>query len=81
MAESGELDRLRGSQAVSQLEDEIRASLFARASNNQRFAAKRRSLEAAVAQHAVPVSTASRQLVDLLWPDDHEKPTDLSTIN
>jgi LAO/AO transport system kinase len=72
MAASGELAHLRGNQAVSQLEDEIRASLFSRASNNERFMAERRLLETAVAEQRVPVSAASRQLVDLLWPNSSE---------
>lgn len=67
MASSGELDRLRSGQAIAQLEDEIRASLFSRASNNQRFAEERHRLEQAVAARETSVSAASRRLVDLLW--------------
>ncbi|MEM7326927.1 MAG: methylmalonyl Co-A mutase-associated GTPase MeaB, partial [Actinomycetota bacterium] len=70
MAASGELDRLRAAQAVSQLEDEIKAALFARASDNDRFTTERRALEAAVADGEVSVSAASRQLVDLLWRNE-----------
>ena len=66
LAQSGELDRLRNGQAISQLEDEIRTSLFAQASANERFVVKRAELERAIADRELPVSAAARILIDLL---------------
>ncbi len=67
---SGELAALRQSQAVSQLEDEVRASLFARAGADERFSKQRAVLEQAVADRELSVSAAARHLIDLLpWGD------------
>lgn len=66
MADGGELESLRRSQAITQLEDEIRASLFLKAGRDQRFAAAREKLERAIVDREISVSGAARQLVDLL---------------
>ncbi len=69
---SGELAALRRSQAVTQLEREVRAALYARAADNELFRKRRGELERSVADHEVSVSAAARQLIDLLWAN----PTD-----
>lgn len=70
LAQSGELAHLRNGQAISQLEDEIRTSLFAEASANERFATERAELEQAIADRQLPVSAAARILIDLLLGAD-----------
>lgn len=70
MHTSGQLTTLRSGQAISQLEDEVRALLFARASDNPRFSSAREQLKQQVADGSLPVSVASRQLVDQLWNND-----------
>ncbi|MGI9597045.1 MAG: methylmalonyl Co-A mutase-associated GTPase MeaB [Acidimicrobiales bacterium] len=80
MSESGRLAALRRSQAISQLEDEVRGSLFARAAADSRFAKQRAELERSVADGELPVSAAARQLIELLpWtepnqPDEPNRP-------
>ena len=66
MADSGELTSLRRAQAVGQLDDEVRASLFAMASADKRFAERRAEVERAVADRELSVSGAARQLIELL---------------
>jgi LAO/AO transport system kinase len=66
LAESGQLAELRNQQAITQLEDEIRSSLFARAAANEQFKKERTELEHAIAARQLPVSAAARQLIELL---------------
>ncbi len=70
LSTSGELAALRSGQAITQLEDEIRSTLFAAATANERFAKERTELEHAIAERRLPVSTAARQLIDLLIGND-----------
>jgi LAO/AO transport system kinase len=74
LRESGELDRLRSRQAVSQLTDEVRAALYARAEAEPRFARRRAELERSVTDHRLSVSAAARQLIDLLFDDGTPAP-------
>jgi LAO/AO transport system kinase len=64
---SGQLDRLRAAQAVTQLDGEVRAALYARAEGDEEFAKLHRTLEAAVAEHRLSVTAAARQLVELAF--------------
>lgn len=69
MADSGELETIRHHQAISQLEDEVRASLFAAATGSERFMAERAKLEQAVADREMSVSAAARRLIELVLTD------------
>lgn len=69
LGDSGELDRLRARQAVAQLTEEVRAALYARAENDDRFVEHRQALERAVVDRSLSVSAAARRLIELLFDD------------
>lgn len=64
---SGDLERLRARQAVTQLDEEIRAALYGRAEADETFAANHRELERAVADGRLSVTAAARRLVELAF--------------
>ncbi|MGH1491062.1 MAG: methylmalonyl Co-A mutase-associated GTPase MeaB [Acidimicrobiales bacterium] len=66
MANDGGLDALRQSQAITQLEDEVRAALYVMASENPNFATARQELEQAIIDRQISVSAAARKLLELL---------------
>lgn len=67
LQDGGQIDALRQHQAVTQLEDELRSTLFATATDNERFVKLRNELELAVAKRELSVSAAARQLMELLF--------------
>ncbi len=76
MTDSGELAALRRAQAVGQLENEVRASLFARASADRRFADRRADVERAVADQELSVTAGARLLIELLgWTEQSTEAT------
>jgi LAO/AO transport system kinase len=68
LRESGQLDQLRRSQAVTQLDDELRSSLLVRALADDEFAQHRSRLHREVAEGRLSVSAAARSLLDLVLP-------------
>lgn len=68
LADEGRLRKLRSGQAVAQLADDVGAALLERADANPAFAKAKAELERGVADGTLPVSTASRRLVEVLWP-------------
>lgn len=68
LRDTGELAALRRSQAVTQLEDELRSSLFGRALADPAFSARTDELRGSVADGRLSVSAAARQLLDLVMP-------------
>lgn len=67
LRDNGQLRSLRQSQATTQLEDEIRASLMARATADERFVKERTEVTQAVVDRQMSVSAAARRLMDLLF--------------
>ncbi len=66
---TGQLASLRHHQATTQLDAEVRASLYARASTRPGFADQRAAVEAAVAAGQLSVSAGARQLADLAFDE------------